>query len=560
MSVSTHVYSARVMPADLDLGTVDGSLTVDALGIPFASADLTVSLPDLAALEALDPRSASRVEITAARDGGSPRVFDLGIRDRAVSQKSMQASLSLASDEALADDFKPVTDDLAPLSHQTSLRGIVDYVLGTAIPGAHLEASPAHDADMTTSTDAENTARDPRAMGAFVGGGCTVATDGVWPGMIDGVPHKSVWMHTPTSSDSYAYLLGPGSMNGMNPGETWVFSATGRVHLPQGGTIHARARRLVVFMDVGGYVSAQSAAFPTDGTPARVSVEVTIPTGCREVFLRAYHGATSGEVKWSQFRFSRKSDQPGVDDTTYFWGGKPDTTAYDYSWVGDPDNSASKRRAVLDRKPELLVWKAGVSAMEFLHPLVQVNGLRLICDERRRWTLRDENYTAPGSLALRYGVNLVDGEDKISRDDDTWYDGAIVRYRWTDYTGTTQERTDTHLEPGATRVVLIEKTTPYPGPGLAAYLVRRALQRGREVTATAVADWTATAEQPVSITLAGAPIQIGATQKVTFDLSTDEMTVLTRTTDTPASAWVLIPAGEAWIDSPVGESWTEEVI
>lgn len=558
MSVSRHEYAADV--GGTVLSVLGGDVTLDAGVWPHVQGTIRVPA-DAAVLPLLDPREDARVRIVVDREPGAQhRVFDLAVRRRGVSQSSGEVTLPLASDEALLADYRPLADDLTPLTHQASLRAVVNYVLGAAIPGAELEASPAVDGDLTTYTDAENAFRDPRASSSYFGAACSIGKDATWPAAVLGVPHWSIWMHTPTGSDSYAYLLPTGSMNGMQPGETWVLSATGRVHIPQGGTVDARARRLVFFMDVGGYVIAQSPALPADGTPARVSVEVTLPQGCREIFARAYHGATAGEVKWSQFRLTKKSTQPGVNDAEYFWGGQPDTAVYDYSYAGDPDVSVSKRRAIIDRKPELLVWRAGTSAIDFLHPLVQVHGLRLVCDEQRRWTLRPADYTAPGVVNIRYGVNMIDGDDTISRDDTTWFDAAIVRYRWTDYAGVQQERVDAYAEPGATRAVEIVKNSPWPGVGFAEYAVKRALQRGREVTGTTVADWSVHAEQPIVVTLNGAPTQVGLTQAVTFTFDDDRMRVRTRTTDTPASAWVLIPAGEKWIDSPVGESWTEEII
>ncbi|WKT89803.1 hypothetical protein QYR02_02495 [Microbacterium maritypicum] len=537
-AISTHVYSAFLIGTpDVELSLIGGDVSLDAGRWPHVQASVRV-VADPATLDALDPRSDPRVRLVVhavTPSGVQDRTFNLGIRDRAVSQSGAVVTLELASDEKLLADFRPLVDDVTPISYQSSLRAIVNYVLGKVIPGTALQASPAHDGDMTTYTDAENNFRDPRLVGSYIGAGCTVARDAVWPGIVDGVQHYAMWLHTPSSSDSYGYLLGPGSMNGMQVGETWIISATGRVNIAQGGTIGPRARKLVVFMDVGGYIEMQSLALPTSGV-ARRSLEFTIPQGCREVFIRAYHGATSGEVQWSRVRLTRKTTQPGVDDTEYFWGGKADTATYDYSWSGDPDVSVSKRRAVIDRRPELLAWRAGRSAIDFLHPLVQVHGLRLVCDEQRRWTLRDENYTAPDSLAIRYAVNLIDGNDKISRDDDTWCDAAIIRYRWRDYQGVQQERLDTFAEPGATRAVEIVKDTPWPGAGFAEYWVRRAQQRGREVSATVVSDWRAHAEQPISVVLTGAPTQVGTTQSVAFNFDDDRMTVTTRTTDTPFGA------------------------
>src|SRR5690606_565365 len=39
---------------------------------------------------------------------------------------------------------------------------------------------------------------------------------------------------------------------------------------------------------------------------------------------------------------------------------------YTYAWSGDANASPSKRTPVVERDPESLVWRAGVSAMDFL--------------------------------------------------------------------------------------------------------------------------------------------------------------------------------------------------
>lgn len=527
MTVTTHTYTATVSGAKLSLK--GGELTQDAGSWPHVTGRRITVVADPATVDLLDPRTGARLAVTC-----NGRVFDLGIRERAVSQESGEVSLDLASDEALLEDSRPLADDLTPLTFQTSLRSVVDYVLDKAIPGAHLEPSPAHEGDLTTFSDAENAYSNPRLASAVVAGvSCTGSR--VAAPTVDGVGHNAARLSAPTAADSYWYVLQNGSMNGVQEGETWVLSAMGRVTTPLSGTIHSRARRLSVHADVGGFIEDVSEPIPADGTWGRVSVAFTVPTGTVEFFARAYLGATAGAVEWTQIRFARKG-APGTDAAEYFWGGKPDTAGYDYDWVGTPDRSTSRRRATVDRPPELLVWPAGKSAMSFLAPLVQVYGLRLVCDEQRKWTLRDESYTAPDSLTIRYGVNMVAGEDRISRDDETWYDACIVRYRWVDWSGAQQERVDAFALPGATRAVELIRETPYPGPGFAEYSVRRAQGRGREVTASAVSDWRARAEQPVQVDLTGAPTQIGTTQRVTFDLSTDEMQILTRTTDTPAGA------------------------
>jgi hypothetical protein len=209
---------------------------------------------------------------------------------------------------------------------------------------------------------------------------------------------------------------------------------------------------------------------------------------------------------------------------------------------------------------DALIWRAGASALDFLHPLVQAVGMRLVCDERRFWTLRTENYTGHGDISsISYGIDMIDGGDTIDRDNALWFDAQITRYRWTDAAGAQHEAVDAWaLHTPHTRANLVEIDAPYPGPGRSAYAVRRAQQRGREVTATKVSDWAIAAEQPVIINLPDTPIQVGAVQRVRFDLDRDEMTIDARTIDTPDTAWILLASGESWNDSPAGESWMEE--
>jgi len=223
--------------------------------------------------------------------------------------------------------------------------------------------------------------------------------------------------------------------------------------------------------------------------------------------------------------------------------------------AGSSDHSFSGT----DSDVEAFTWKAGQSAMDFLRPLVQAGGLRLVCDELRGWTLRSANYTTGGAITITQGENAIAGSESISRDDDAWFDAAVTRYRWTDRNGQQQERYDSYaLRTAYRRVRTFEKDTPYPGPGFSAYAVRRAQGRGREGVASAVADWRAHAEMPVVINLDGSPTQSGRIARVEFDLDRDEMTVTARTIDTPPTAWLFLPAGEKWSDSPVGASWTGE--
>lgn len=569
MTVILERLTAKV--GEYTLAVKAGALSLDVSRAPHVSGTITLAWPAPAIAAALDPRytPAPRVTVTAetttAWGVNAHREFNLSVRDRSVQHREGQMVLTLASDESLLADYAPLADDETPYSLATSLRAVVNYALGKAIPGATLAGTPAVDADMTPYADSVNLITDPSVEGGgtiYVGTNCTVdRADTTWKA----VGTRCINLYAVTSTDSYASISGDvgGMRLGMTAGRTYVLSATGRVKTgyPVGGTAGGNARRLVAFWKLGStYYTAQSPALPTtQGIQTRVSVRFTIPEGATEAFVRVYNGHTVGEVQWDAFRLSEYTGDPA--DTAYYDGATPATPGYAYAWTGPVNGSTSKRTALISRSIDLMRWKAGVDALRFLAPMIQAAGLRLVCDEARVWTLRPVDYQASGALSFRPGVNIIDADDVISRDENEWCDAAVVVYTWIGTDGRTLTAVDAFsLSATRSRVVRLERSTPYPGPGLAAYTVHRAQQRGRVVTVETPTVWTARAESPLQIILDGAPTQIGTVTAVTFDLGEASMTVTARTTDTPASAWVLIPTGERWIDSPVGGSWISEVI
>lgn len=408
---------------------------------------------------------------------------------------------------------------------------------------AALVAPPADDADVTPYWASQNLITDPSDEGAgsiFTPQNCSLdATDSSW------AAHgtRSVNAYSPTSTDS-SIRVGPQTAGvrafNVTPGKTYVFSATGRVKVAVGGSADANARRLTVSHQGG--VFASSAQLPTTvGTATRVSVEFTVQPWMDTVYFRAWLGHTVGQVQWDAFRLSEKSVHP-TDDALYMDGGFADTAGYDYSWTVAANSSTSDRKALIDRPPESLLWKAGVKAIDFLLPIVQAAGYRLVCDERRVWTLRNAEYTAAGVTLIRYGVNMQDGTDEITRDDGDWFDAAVTRYTWRDADGVTHQKVDAYAaQTPYTRVETFEKASPYPGPGFSAYAVARAKGRGRRITAAAVADWRSDADQAMQIVLNGSAEQVGVVQTLTYSLDDDTMAVEGRTADVAIGSIDLLP-------------------
>jgi hypothetical protein len=552
--ISEHVYTVTLIgDPDVELGGArSGRVSFDAGRAPHVQATVTLGLRDGLDVSAFDPRLTPRIRVGVLATFPSEvqdRSFDLGLRESEINHADGTVTLTLASDEALLNDFAPLVDDDSLFALQGSLRDVVNYALNVAIPGASLEPGP--DADVTTYGDATNLIPDPSNEGdgsIFIGSDCTLdLNDTSW------AAHgaTSVNLYSPIDSDAFVYVGGDtGEMRlGMSAGRTYVLSATGRVKVALSGAEDVHARRLTAWYylpTANSYTPVVSEPIPaTVGTPERVSVRFTIPQDATEAFIRAYHGHAAGEIQWDAFRLTEFTGDPG--DTDYFDGDTTDTDGYVYEWTGDANASTSRRTALIARDPQSLLWKSGVPAYELLNPIVQAAGLRLVCDENRQWSLRDEEYRAVGSLAIRHAVNLHGGRDTISRDTALWFDARVTRYTWTDREGRTQVRTDEYaLNDPYTRLTTLDIAAPYPGPGRSEYAVRRAQGRGREITASSVSDWRSNAEQPMTVVLDGTPILTGIAQTLEYDLDTDRQTVTMRAVDTPALAWVLGPDTLTW--------------
>ena len=554
MTVSKHVYSAVLIGTpDLPLSVRGGTITLDAGVAPHVTATLEIAVPghwaagptwtpDPSTLAALDPRLTPRIRIDVAatfETNTQTRSFNLGLRERTVNHADGIISITLTSDEALLGDYAPLAADLGAFAHQGSLRAVVDYVLGEAIPGAALEATPGDDADVTSRADAENLIRNPRVAAATTDWYATWTTGGLSTSRLtSGGPADSPTYYamgaTSNTTGAFHYIdQGAVSVTG---GQDYVLSVA--VRSEAGVTVQVDAVLFDSSNTVIGYStpSAVAGAHPAWG---RGVTRFTTPQTAAKIRPRVSVVGTFPSGKFidiTGWRLSRDTGDP--TDEAFFDGDTPGSAAYAYGWSDAAHASTSTRQKLTDAPtPDALTWAAGVSALDFLRPLVQVSGFRLVCDELRNWTLRAEEYSAPGALEVRYGVNLTAGADSISRDSGVWFDAAVTRYTWTDAQGVQRVRTDMYaLNTPHTLLRTFDKETPYPGAGFSEYAVRRAQGRGREVTASAVSDWSAAAEQAVSVVLQDAPTQVGSAQSVTFDLSADEMTVTTRTTDTPVGA------------------------
>lgn len=184
-----------------------------------------------------------------------------------------------------------------------------------------------------------------------------------------------------------------------------------------------------------------------------------------------------------------------------------------------------------------LEWKPGVTAWDYLSSIVQQAGLRLWCDERRRFHLDAGTVNNTGPVrTLATAQNIVGATDSISLDDSTWYDAVVVTYTWTNASGNQIIRADTATASNAWRKVLrVERTdVVFPGYGAAAAILSRTIGRGRTPAVRAVTALGTSPGDPVVVNTPDGAIHTGYAASVGFDWPDAEMDVTTRDTTVAA--------------------------
>ena len=514
-----------------------GRLKVDQGNSPHIEGEIVVPKPDAATLPLLDPRSSPQCIVYPTEDGWLSGAFVLALRSLRID--GGEVVLGVASFESLLLDYAPLADDYAPLDLAGSLRAIVNYVLGVAKPSVvvlpwTLSASPAIDADMTPYWELTNLATNPSfELNANDTAISSNASSGSSQPLFSPLPiggTRAVRFSVPTAGVSRFYPAGYSTIGAgfrsmrVSPGKTYTAS------LYAVGSIPRSSRIGLHFRDEGGNIlEGEWSPLAVDGggsTMVRYHVTAIAPRNAAVAsIIFESNGNTAG-----QFHFIDGVMLTEGDLLVDYFDGDTALAGYATHWTGDAHATASIRvpDPALARSPESLIWKAGQPALDFLLPLVQSAGYRLVNDGS--WTLRDETYRASGFTTIEAGVNMVTGTDSIDREARLWYDAQVTRYTWTDIDGIQREAIDAYaLDPDDYRLVNVEeKSQPYPGPGYSEYSVRRAQERGHDVVVTAMTSWDTTAEQPITITLDDGIEQHGVIQSVEFDLELDEMTVTVR--------------------------------
>lgn len=540
-TITAPMYAARIVDAggDIPLSWDEepaGEVLLDSSAFPYVQGAITVAVENPTLLEDLDPRDSRRIIIDAYADShlagseqipdGTPRTFNLGIREATPDRGAGTVTIRLASDESILMDYAQLVDGVGAWDVQNSLRAVCNYVLGKI--GATLQAGTV-DADATAYWAVTNLHPNPlpaSALGYGAGAGATGVTYNATEGRVQ-------W--TTTAANSNLICASSLTSYRVTPGKTYTFVIEWAT-----GTTGRTARPAIQWRNNGSASTLDTivgATFSYSANYQRMYVTATAPAGAEFAYPLVL---TSGNATTTLHIVRRSMFYEGDRVVPFFTGATAADPHYTYKWDDPlaPNAASSTRTPLVESRPESLLWKAGDSGMTFLEPLLKAAGLRLVCDEQRRWWLRTAEYRAADSQAYRYGVNIKSADETLSREDDAWYDAAVYVYVWTDADGIEQRRTDSFsLAPIPTKVLRVELSdTPYPGPGRAEHIVRRAQGRGRTVTISAIPTWDEHPDQGLSIILEGTPIQTGIASAVRYDFGSNTVSVTSRTTDTPAGA------------------------
>lgn len=479
---------------------------------PYARIELTIPMPDVELLDALDPRNVPvpRVECTVTRSTpAQSRVFDLAVREREVDHQAATVTLTLASDEWMLIDKARVSGssesgivdgDLTP----ADLRMAINHVVFAHLVEGNLARNPAPNATWTAAGTLDRAVVDSASSGRYLEG---------------------------TRNSTAAAAIYPSSAlpDTLEPGQQYTYqvSVWTTVTIPLAVRVHDG--------DGGAVILTGASTSVTGGTWTDMAITFTAPAS--GVAYPSVYSATAGVGRRLLVR-----------QLTLTAGPDP------LPWAAPQLEDDDLLTADLSATPTALLWKPAMRGWDFLEPLLQRAGLRLFCDEARGWHLVDAQHTVAGQVNITRGRNVTKARDRISRAAD-WYDSVIVRYR-----DAGAETFDIAGAPG-TKTLELTYDTAYPGAGAAARILKRAQGRGRVLDLAALSDYSVSPGKAVRADLPLTPIQVGYVTEVAWELPRDEMTLRSRgLTDTPATAWAFLPAGEAWSDSPIGESWIDETV
>lgn len=539
MTINSSSVTATVPSLSLTLEVVDVSITLDEYRRPYGEAQITVISPGLGIL---DPREARRVVVVYEDEQIEPtpstttRTFDLYLHASEIDDRDPALErLTLVTDEALLIDrgHRSLTIDKTLIPLGPSLRAVVNNILARV--GASLEAGSA-DADYTAIYDATNRLITPSVESANVSrwvirSGSAVGVRSTASARTGTASYRVTASAAGDSSVSIGYLSSiPAGIEvdaeGMYKLSAWIrTTGTGRACTLKVIGYNASGVSLGFLATLNPLVTGFPQSVTSSTTWQEMAVVVDLASAPLVAQLAIVVEISSAAN--AQIHYIDDAAITDVYDTDiirlyppYFDGDTPDDTHYSYAWTGVANESTSTRTRLVARDPDALALRPGQLYWDYLDNFIEPAGLRLFCDEARDWYLVDDSsFTVAGSVNATTGTNVTEGRTEASLRSD-WADSVLVTYQWADDEGKTHTQYDL-AGSGTVKMLPVDKSAPYPGPGAAAAILARSIGKGRLQDIKLLTKLSATPGQAIATALASAPEQAGVLSAVTFGWAVD---------------------------------------
>lgn len=169
-----------------------------------------------------------------------------------------------------------------------------------------------------------------------------------------------------------------------------------------------------------------------------------------------------------------------------------------------------------------LYWPPNQTAWDLLNALVTAANLVLYCDETGKWFLNEALATS-GDLALKDDDNITMLSSRIDRNDPSFFDYAIVEYRFGGMPSYKSFGTS-GFDISKDRYFLIENVED-PGGNPAQAMVWRAETRGITYSIEAINNFDARPRQNMTIDVTDEPVKTAIIQSISWALPSARMSV-----------------------------------
>lgn len=560
MTVAAHNLTATIHPPagePIALSIIDGTVTVDDSWSPYVQATILCWTPEnLNVLEQIDPRAdgltvsvRTEAQYVGTRPNNS-RDYTLLLRARTIDHSTGTMSLRLSSAEMLLQD-KALTAMTPERIYGLNVTDAVEYALtkigAQLAPGAATANVVTDELPPVATNLVANSSFETSAAGWSYGGNVQ-----------DGSGTVSRPVGTAYSGDRLARLTFSGTTSlppvdglgaglytdfteGYVAGETYSFAAYVRAskNMPMVLAVEWRTATAAIRTDTSAVTVIGAQGW------TRVVLESSrVPDATTVARMKFYSVNVAGYTAWNPgdtLDLDAILAVQGSEALPYFDGSTVEPL-YTFEWTGTPHASPSTRTA--RPNTDAMIWNPGVTAWDWLTPLLTSTGLRLYCNAAAEWILTTRDAFTSGQVNVSPTNGMTGAADDVDRDDDEWFDSVVIKYAGDVYDIANPSGRKTRVYDWSDRAI--------PAFGGAAQILTRAGGYGRTYGIQAISDYNAEPGKQLVLSVPGQISSAGTVRSVEWTFPDGTMSIGSRglvETD-QSEAWLFAPLANTWATTP----------